>query len=535
MEGRYYDFSAISYFIRALQSEQKSVLRKLLMTALNERQVQIPEEVLVRLLDDDSEEVRALAVNALEHSPGSWALKSLKIALNDHDERVRLAAIRTLGALHDMVPVLHILSPSNHDSGENERLAAVKAAGEWIDPATSKRLRAVASHDSSSSVRALATKVLALQKNVQIVDDYLIAPSIKAGLPSHTVAELRDRLAESSIIDDLIIALADQDAPARPIIAETLSKLHDPALIETFANALLDQDKRIHAAALTYLSQFDDERALHSLAPGLIDARQSVCEAVFSIMEKYNGPHLTDVLLKVLQDTPAPKSWYIIGLLSQQQEQRSQAAMAVLTFILKHIHWYAQDHTCQFSAAFTLANVCTEEVFFRLVSLINESQASIEVRSFVATTLREVMTPRTREHQHLPEQHMLKPLATALYDPLYNKTPAGRRIRHDLAYTLAQLNHPDALQPLLGLLSLPEPSYWEVKIVADSTGVDVIEPFLALSNDLSRLPEMNLWHSLEIIEARLIRHRGSDPRITEALIKKVRRKKQKAWEEKMKK
>ncbi len=324
IERHYY--SVEEYFIEALKSEQESVLRKHLLTTLNQRQVVISKKTLMDMLDDEDEEVRALAAHALGYlHRRQAAIKPLRGVLEDPAEQVRRAAIHSLGMLQDTVPLQQILLSSNNHRSESEHLAAVRALGDWISPDISECLRVVASHDSSTRVRALATRVLVLQKDAQIVDDILAAAARKKKPVVITIATLHymlDMVAEPSIIDNLIAALIDPDSPVRPIVAKTLSKLSDPALIEVFARALADQDKRLNAAALTYLSQFDDdERALNALVPGLVDERKAVCEAVFSIVSEHRGPSLTSALLKMLPDTPPSRRRYILNLLTEQAER----------------------------------------------------------------------------------------------------------------------------------------------------------------------------------------------------------------------
>ncbi|MFE3445040.1 HEAT repeat domain-containing protein [Nocardia sp. NPDC059180] len=487
LADRYNSYASTERFATQLPVERKQALRVAFVRALAERQDGRTAQALIRVLDDDTDEVREIAARTLGEIGNAAAIGPLRAVRSDPVATVRFAVISALAALQDTATINTLLASFDESVPEPDRMVIVHAAGSWIEPTTSTLLSGIAANDGSAAVRKSAERVLDLHAKA-----------------ADCASEVRPELAD---------VLLDPTAPGRPVIAEALSQVRDPAFDAIFAAVLGDRDVRIHRAALGFLRHADTAVARRGLVAGLVDKRSHVCAEVLEVVETIDHPEMTGALRDMLRTTPPALSWYLMSCLAIQRTQRDLIADEVTDYVLGQAQWFGGPKGPGLSAGWAVVDARTERVLTRLLAEITDSDLSMDRRGLATTILRELVTPRTRSKHDLPVLTMVEPITVALRDPAYDSTPSGRSARENLVFILGELGTESVRRPLLDLLGSPELAAWELEVVVARCAPDFVGPFLRLLDNPSCLAPRNRPHSYKTMLTALYPFLASDPHV----------------------
>ena len=200
-------------------------------------------------------------------------------ALSDPDNRVRRAAINTLGFAWtaNARQVLPLLIGALRDSDRDVRVAAARALArcadaKFMDPSLAWR------RDEDDEVR---------QATVLITETF------------------RDEHA----IELLLQLLRDEDVTLRWIAALALGRARSDLAVEPLIAALRDEHRVVRAIAVRALRQIKDERAIEPLTEALIDQLQeadpSLRQLAAGVLRQVKESRAVDSLIAALQDPDA--------------------------------------------------------------------------------------------------------------------------------------------------------------------------------------------------------------------------------------
>jgi HEAT repeat protein len=231
---------------------------------------------LIKALDHYDPAVRAAAAKVIARLKVTQATDALLKAINDSHAEVRYAAMRALGALHDVRAVgplteqlafykkgegawsaldalAHLAQPSStslfkerlSDKDPNMRRAAAEGLGRVGDASVSGQLESGATADDSEPVRlAMAFALQKLGRNyVTRIVDAMDSPRMSAQAQEYLI-ELGPPIAQS-----LYPRLQETDAGIREGVADVLGLVGDEKALPILEPVTQDRDANVATAA----------------------------------------------------------------------------------------------------------------------------------------------------------------------------------------------------------------------------------------------------------------------------------------------
>jgi hypothetical protein len=211
-------------------------------------------EALAALLDDDSEEVRHVAVMSLAKMGDARAGPFLLKALRECSDIVTLDNLLNLGK-----PAVEALIAGLSDENASLRWRCVLALGQAGDrQAVEPLVRTL--KDEDTRIREAAAQAL---------------------------GKIGDKKATEALIE----ALSDSDCYVREFAAKALGEIGEASAVEPLVGILKDEIWQVRCAAASALGCIGDRRAIPALTEALKDKETSVksfaAQAIFSITGDY--------------------------------------------------------------------------------------------------------------------------------------------------------------------------------------------------------------------------------------------------------
>ena len=200
-------------------------------------------------------------------------------ALSDPDNRVRRAAINTLGFAWtaNTRQVLPLLIGALRDSDRDVRVAAARALARFADAKT--------------------------------LDPSLAWRGDEDDAVRQATALLMETLRDEHVIELLLQLLHDEDVTLRWIAALALGRTRSELAVEPLIAALRDEHRVVRVIAARALRQIKDERAIESGAEALIaqlkEADPSLRQLAAHVLQLAKESRAVDSLIAALQDTDA--------------------------------------------------------------------------------------------------------------------------------------------------------------------------------------------------------------------------------------
>jgi HEAT repeat protein len=233
-----------------------------------------PVDELVGLLQDESDEVRAVAVITIGEIQAKRAIGDVRALLKDPQPDVRLGAVKALGMLHarDAIEDILKLLEDNSPQVRAHSLRTLRALDARVEAKHFTKLL----NDSTSSVRfealaaieALRVKATAPELMKLVKDD---EPRIR----ERTIAVLAE-IEEQAAIPQITRALSDKNAVVRMRASYALSRLGAKAAVEELAWKLDDESPLVRSAAATALGRLQAKESEGKLTQLLGDADPDV-------------------------------------------------------------------------------------------------------------------------------------------------------------------------------------------------------------------------------------------------------------------
>ena len=259
-------------------------------------------ETLRRLLSDRDERVRVAAVKSLGYR-GSDAVDLLLTQLNDSNPQLRRGAIRSLRWVDDP-NIIGKLLPMLQDPVVQVRLAVIDEV-QWlrgareievVEPLLAKL------DDADLEVRARAAAALkhfndprAVEPLLRKLDD----PDVKMRVAA---AESLEKLGGAAAVEPLLQKLADPELEVRIAAVKSLGKLCDTRAVEPLLRKLDDPDVKMRVAAAASLGKLGDISAVEGILRKLADPELEVRSEVVESLGQLGDSRAIEPLLSLLED-----------------------------------------------------------------------------------------------------------------------------------------------------------------------------------------------------------------------------------------
>jgi len=275
-------------------------------------------------LNDADENVRLVAVQALQKIGGARVLEPLLSALRDRSKPVRRQAVESLGALRDRRVVQPLLKQFAADPDRHVRYECLTSLGAIGDPAASPAL-VKSTHDNDPLTRKFAMQALcwmhdpkapalaaelARDANADVRTDVLVKCEAALDTPQGHQALIdlaisSDDFATSTLARRNLgnyrqsaspaAALTEQmrragraglTEPAHTVNAALLlGDLRDPAAVDGLCTALQSPNYLLRFVAARQLGQIGDPRAVPALIAALGDSQEAVTAMAYNALQ----------------------------------------------------------------------------------------------------------------------------------------------------------------------------------------------------------------------------------------------------------
>ncbi len=241
----------------------------LLKTRIEEMEENGDVEGLIHALNDDTENVRREAMNALERIGDSRATEPLIELLQDPDITIREEAITALGRIQDK-RALQPLIQSLNSQHIGIRWKAAESLGKIRDPRATEPLIQTL-HDPDKTIQEEAITALG-------------------------------RIQDKRALQPLIQNLTNLHVGIRCRAAEALGKIGDPKATEALILLLHDPDKTVEEEALTALGRIAVDPLIEDLRSDDQNLRDG---AIITLNQLRNSKNLEPVKTSESQDNPS--------------------------------------------------------------------------------------------------------------------------------------------------------------------------------------------------------------------------------------
>ena len=231
----------------------------LLKTRIEEMEENNDVEGLIHALNDDADNVRRDAMNALERIGDSRATEPLIELLKDQDITIQEEAITALGRIQDKKAVQPLIQTLNNQH-IGIRWKAAEALGKIGDPNATEALIQTL-HDPDKTIQEEAITALG-----RIQDKRAIQPLIQNLTNLHTgircrAAEALGKIGDAKATEALILSLHDPDKSVEEEALTALGRIAVEPLIED----LRSEDQNLRDGAIIALNQLKDLKTVDTV------------------------------------------------------------------------------------------------------------------------------------------------------------------------------------------------------------------------------------------------------------------------------
>ncbi|NEP50584.1 MAG: NACHT domain-containing protein, partial [Moorea sp. SIO3C2] len=273
-------------------------LLKVELLGITQSDIAIPE--LSKCLDNNHEDVRRSAANALGKIGTEVAIDPLSKCLDNHNPDVRLIAADALGKI-GTEPTIDLLSKCLDDYNPDVRRIAAHALGTigtepTIDP-LSKCL-----DDHHSSVRRIAADALIKIRSEAMIESLIKCLDDDDYLVRSRATDALEKIATEATIAPLIKCLDDHHSSVRINAADALGKIATEATINPLIKCLYDEEYWVRKSAAKALVKIGTEVAIEPLIKCLDDHHSSVRIMVTDALGEIGTEVAIEPLIKCLDD-----------------------------------------------------------------------------------------------------------------------------------------------------------------------------------------------------------------------------------------
>ncbi|MCZ6875982.1 MAG: HEAT repeat domain-containing protein [bacterium] len=362
--------------------------------------------------------------------------------LKSKDQRVRKAAVHTLGQLEDAAAIPFLVKTLRQDGAAVIRQVAAEALGRLGYAAAMSELTRALQHDEALGVRLTAMQALG-----QIGDQSVQAVLIHAmqqdsvvfmrRFAARSLGQMGNRGAISALSQTL---QQDEDAGVRQAAAEALQQMGDVTVVPVLSHALRhDRALRVQLAVVRSIGQISDASVVSVLVDALQHAREPLLrQSAAQVLGQIGGPAVLSALIQSLQQ-------------AQDSVDRQTAAGILGQFegsevILALIHTIQQDPAAHVRrvAARSLGQVGDSATVSVLARVLRQDQA-VDVRRVAAHALGQIGEVTA----------MLTLIHTLKHDAASEVRQAALKSLLRIAYVIqdrAKILSPSDLQNAIGVL-----------------------------------------------------------------------------------
>ena len=255
-------------------------------------------------LRSEDVETRRLASAKLNSLPRNTARRLAKLALEDPDVDVRLAAARAALGLN-LKGLGRLVIPWLSAPERAVRLAAAEILISTPSPDAINPLGRSLS-DQDPAVRGAAAQALGASAAPQAVIPLLGHLDDSSVAVRQHIVEALAKLADKRAVVPLIGKIQDRHPNVRRTVARALGRLGDPRAESALLLALRDNDESVKVAALESLGRLGNPRTTLAVAAKTRESSSRVRAAAYRTLVKIGTPQALNALLKAMDDERSP-------------------------------------------------------------------------------------------------------------------------------------------------------------------------------------------------------------------------------------
>jgi HEAT repeat protein len=252
-------------------------------------------EVLLKLLDDPSLQVRRRALYLVPYFLDNTVIPRLILASEDKDWSVRAASVRALGKFNDkrrLEPLIKRLE----DIHPEVRVAALDSLTKDDDPRLSDgAIRLL--NDNSVLVRRAAASNVMERKDKRAIEALIVLLNDTDSIVASRSVEALGIIGDNRVVTPLIKAskggfnksrMSREDMNLRKIAIKWLGLIGDPEAIPALLSAL--EERELRYEAMVALGSFKDQRAVEALIKCLSDKSPYIRGLAVAELRKIGDP-----------------------------------------------------------------------------------------------------------------------------------------------------------------------------------------------------------------------------------------------------
>jgi|GEM_PF-4105606 len=329
---------------------------------------------LLRLIENENQQVRLAAVEALGEIGDDQALDKLGMLVKDDNYYVREAAQKSVTQIisnQEKEKKINYIRQNLSDSLSIVKIDALYSAGALGDPVITPYMISLLD-DKDYAVRETAVKVLSKFDDPitlnNINDTLLSNRTIDKSLLRAQAARILGNIGNVNYVSSLVRATKDKSSVVRSAASIALGKINVPAVIDPLITATLDDDFDVRKAAA------------EGLAMQCMFRAKTNTDEVHALAEK-----TYTALIRNLGESDSWTTWFDL-LSTYQDNNESGISMQVISKAHQEkgpspVYLYLQ-HGDAFQCV--LKNNSKEEVFISLIDLSSNGKMNVVQSAYVA-------------------------------------------------------------------------------------------------------------------------------------------------------
>lgn len=371
-------------------------------------------EHLIRLLGDESEQIRTVTLNALGRIKTKKTINMMADAmLNPKQSRdVKILLAKALGNTNDqdaVDPLIKMLRSDDSDLRETvmvslEKITKVssnkdsswwrewwlrnksKTREQWLDEIVLKQEEKIQQLEAriEQLKQEVARKTIKLiELGYDKIDTALLSEAIKSDYPEVRIFAAKElaKIKDSSIVEILINAISDKEEEVRIEVVQTLGVISDEKALQPLIRALGDESLIVREKAARALGQFGNNKVVAVLIAALNNkTNTSIVSTIIESLGETGDLKAVDTLILFLtHEKPEIRECTAASLGKLADARAVPHLIAALNDGEERVRWYAADSLGKIGDP-----VCVEPLIKRL------SDSSARVRESVVTALGQI-------------------------------------------------------------------------------------------------------------------------------------------------
>ncbi len=371
-------------------------------------------EYLIRLLGDESEQIRTVTLNALGRIKTKKTINMMADAmLNPKQSRdVKILLAKALGNTNDqdsVDPLIKMLRSDDSDLRETvmaslEKITKVssnkdsswwrewwlrnksKTREQWLDEIVLKQEEKT--QQLEAEIEQLKQEVA--RKTIKLIelghdkiDTALLSEAIKSDYPEVRIFAAKElaKIKDSSIVDILINAISDKEEEVRIEVVQTLGVINDEKALKPLIRALGDESLIVREKAARALGQFGNDEVVAVLIEALNNKTNApIVSTIIESLGETGDLRAVDTLIQFLtHEKPEIRECTAASLGKLADVRAVPYLIAALNDGEERVRWYAADSLGKIGDP-----VCVEPLIKRL------SDSSARVRESAVTALGQI-------------------------------------------------------------------------------------------------------------------------------------------------